>query len=168
MTVKRSATDVNLMCCDHRRAGQVSLHHVHSLRLSLLGLEIKFGLIETWILCVSQELCYVCMQRAQRNVPLYQSDERRKAEQEQERVLMLHEHQKDLLYFQKEEVPKLTQSFTKGLISVGITLYCYKTNTWPDIVSTAHLRVSMTDAVIRCVSITDRWTNRRSGKTVRR
>uniref|UniRef100_A0A8C2FLA8 CCDC81 HU domain-containing protein n=1 Tax=Cyprinus carpio TaxID=7962 RepID=A0A8C2FLA8_CYPCA len=74
MTVKRSATDVNLMCCDHRRAGQ--------------------------------ELCYVCMQRAQRNVPLYQSDERRKAEQEQERVLMLHEHQKDLLYFQKEEMDK--------------------------------------------------------------
>ncbi|XP_052459025.1 coiled-coil domain-containing protein 81-like [Carassius gibelio] len=73
-TVKRSATDVNMMFCDHRRAGQ--------------------------------ELCYVCMQRAQRNVPLYQSDERRKAEQEQERVLMLYEHQKDQQYFQKVEMDK--------------------------------------------------------------
>uniref|UniRef100_A0A673LZ82 Coiled-coil domain containing 81 n=1 Tax=Sinocyclocheilus rhinocerous TaxID=307959 RepID=A0A673LZ82_9TELE len=54
-----------------------------------------------------QELCYVCMQRAQRNLPLYQSDESR-AEREQERVLMLQEHQKDLQYFQKEEVPEHT------------------------------------------------------------
>ncbi|KAI2668857.1 Coiled-coil domain-containing protein 81 [Labeo rohita] len=55
-----------------------------------------------------QELCYVCMQRAQRNkVPLYQSDETRRVEREQERVLMLREHQKDLQYFQKEETDKL-------------------------------------------------------------
>uniref|UniRef100_A0A672KZX5 CCDC81 HU domain-containing protein n=1 Tax=Sinocyclocheilus grahami TaxID=75366 RepID=A0A672KZX5_SINGR len=54
-----------------------------------------------------QELCYVCMQRAQRNLPLFQSDESR-AEREQERVLMLQEHQKDLQYFQKEEVPEHT------------------------------------------------------------
>ncbi|XP_073689044.1 coiled-coil domain-containing protein 81-like [Garra rufa] len=51
-----------------------------------------------------QELCYVCMQRAQRNVPLYQSDETRRAEREQERLLMLREHQKDLQYFQKQEM----------------------------------------------------------------
>uniref|UniRef100_A0A671RL91 Coiled-coil domain containing 81 n=1 Tax=Sinocyclocheilus anshuiensis TaxID=1608454 RepID=A0A671RL91_9TELE len=54
-----------------------------------------------------QELCYVCMQRAQRTLPLYQSDESR-AEREQERVLMLQEHQKDLKYFQREEVPEHT------------------------------------------------------------
>ncbi|KAF4119204.1 coiled-coil domain-containing protein 81-like [Onychostoma macrolepis] len=49
-----------------------------------------------------QELCYVCMQRAQRN----RSDERSRAEREQERVLMLREHQKDLQYFQKEETDR--------------------------------------------------------------
>lgn len=121
-----------MMFCDHRRAGQVNLLHIHSLHLSLLALEIKFGLTETWIFCVLQELCYVCMQRAQRNVPLYQSDERRKTEQEQEQVLMLYEHQKDQQYFQKVEVPKLTQSFPKGLLSIGITLYLHKTYTYPD------------------------------------
>ncbi|XP_016307516.1 coiled-coil domain-containing protein 81 [Sinocyclocheilus anshuiensis] len=52
-----------------------------------------------------QELCYVCMQRAQRTLPLYQSDESR-AEREQERVLMLQEHQKDLKYFQREEMDR--------------------------------------------------------------
>ncbi|KAK2908419.1 hypothetical protein Q8A67_004256 [Cirrhinus molitorella] len=51
----------------------------------------------------AQELCYVCMQRAQRNLPLYRSDERRRAERQQETLLMLREHQKDLQYFQKEE-----------------------------------------------------------------
>ncbi|XP_043092008.1 coiled-coil domain-containing protein 81-like [Puntigrus tetrazona] len=55
---------------------------------------------------VSQELCYVCMQRAQRNLPLYRSDESR-GEREQERVLMLREHQRDLQYFQKEEMDRL-------------------------------------------------------------
>uniref|UniRef100_A0A672L541 CCDC81 HU domain-containing protein n=1 Tax=Sinocyclocheilus grahami TaxID=75366 RepID=A0A672L541_SINGR len=59
-----------------------------------------------------QELCYVCMQRAQRNLPLFQSDESR-AEREQERVLMLQEHQKDLQYFQKEEVQKKREDSQK-------------------------------------------------------
>ncbi|XP_056591132.1 coiled-coil domain-containing protein 81-like [Triplophysa dalaica] len=54
-----------------------------------------------------QELCYVCMQRARRNVPLYVPyDERKRAEQEQERVLMLHQHQRDLQYFQKQEADR--------------------------------------------------------------
>lgn len=88
----------------------------------------QFGPVETCISCASQELCYVCMQRAQRNkVPLYQSDETRRVEREQERVLMLREHQKDLQYFQKEEVPELTHSFTKQLISIRIALNYYKT-----------------------------------------
>uniref|UniRef100_A0A673LWT7 Coiled-coil domain containing 81 n=1 Tax=Sinocyclocheilus rhinocerous TaxID=307959 RepID=A0A673LWT7_9TELE len=64
-----------------------------------------------------QELCYVCMQRAQRNLPLYQSDESR-AEREQERVLMLQEHQKDLQYFQKEEVPEHTHLLNGSYIFV--------------------------------------------------
>uniref|UniRef100_A0A671RLJ0 Coiled-coil domain containing 81 n=1 Tax=Sinocyclocheilus anshuiensis TaxID=1608454 RepID=A0A671RLJ0_9TELE len=53
-----------------------------------------------------QELCYVCMQRAQRTLPLYQSDESR-AEREQERVLMLQEHQKDLKQKKREDSQKL-------------------------------------------------------------
>ncbi|ROL50346.1 Coiled-coil domain-containing protein 81 [Anabarilius grahami] len=53
-----------------------------------------------------QELCYVCMQRAQRNLPVYLSEESRRAEREQERVLMLNQHQKDLQYFQKEETDR--------------------------------------------------------------
>ncbi len=77
---------------------------------SHLLLEIRFGLVEMWVWCVSQELCYVCMQRAQRNLALSRSDER-------SRVLMLPEHQRDLQYFQKEEVPKLT------LLSIGISHY---------------------------------------------
>lgn len=45
------------------------------------------------------------MQRAERNIPLHVSDdERRRVEQEQERVLMLNQHQKDLQYFHKQEV----------------------------------------------------------------
>uniref|UniRef100_A0A672L002 CCDC81 HU domain-containing protein n=1 Tax=Sinocyclocheilus grahami TaxID=75366 RepID=A0A672L002_SINGR len=63
-----------------------------------------------------QELCYVCMQRAQRNLPLFQSDESR-AEREQERVLMLQEHQKDLQYFQKEEVPEHTHILNQTSIN---------------------------------------------------
>ncbi|XP_057187418.1 coiled-coil domain-containing protein 81-like isoform X2 [Triplophysa rosa] len=55
-----------------------------------------------------QELCYVCMQRARRNIPLYvPDDERKRAEQEQERVLMLNQHQKDLQYFQKQEADRM-------------------------------------------------------------
>lgn len=45
------------------------------------------------------------MQRARRNHPLHAPDnERKRVEQEEERVLMLNQHQKDLQYFQKQEV----------------------------------------------------------------
>lgn len=50
-----------------------------------------------------QELCYVCMQRAQRNLAFCRSEESRRAEQQQERLILLHQHQKDLQYFQNEE-----------------------------------------------------------------
>ncbi|XP_066562379.1 coiled-coil domain-containing protein 81 isoform X1 [Amia ocellicauda] len=50
-----------------------------------------------------QELCYVCMQRAQRNVPVYLSEERRRQEKEDERLLMLHQQQKEQEELQKEQ-----------------------------------------------------------------
>ncbi|KAL7845824.1 hypothetical protein AOLI_G00240160 [Acnodon oligacanthus] len=50
-----------------------------------------------------QELCYLCMQRAQRNVPLYVAEERQREEQEQEKVLLLAEQHKDEQYLQKEQ-----------------------------------------------------------------
>ncbi|XP_036413216.1 coiled-coil domain-containing protein 81-like [Colossoma macropomum] len=50
-----------------------------------------------------QELCYLCMQRAQRNVPLYVAEERRREEQEEKKVLMLAEQHKDEQFLQKEQ-----------------------------------------------------------------
>ncbi|XP_066518246.1 coiled-coil domain-containing protein 81-like isoform X2 [Hoplias malabaricus] len=53
-----------------------------------------------------QELCYVCMQRAQRNVPLYLAAERRRNEQEEEKILNLVEQQKDEQFLQREHDEK--------------------------------------------------------------
>ncbi|XP_067298460.1 coiled-coil domain-containing protein 81-like [Pseudorasbora parva] len=53
-----------------------------------------------------QELCYVCMQRAQRNLPFCRAEESRRDEQQQQRLIMFHQHQKDLQYFQREEVDR--------------------------------------------------------------
>ncbi|KAL6481486.1 hypothetical protein MHYP_G00095660 [Metynnis hypsauchen] len=50
-----------------------------------------------------QELCYLCMQRVQRNVPLYVAEERQREEQEQEKVLLLAEQHKDEQFLQKEQ-----------------------------------------------------------------
>ncbi|XP_072512802.1 coiled-coil domain-containing protein 81-like isoform X2 [Salminus brasiliensis] len=51
-----------------------------------------------------QELCYLCMQRAQRNIPLYVAEERWREEKEEEKVLMLAEQQKDEQFLQREQV----------------------------------------------------------------
>ncbi|KXJ13436.1 coiled-coil domain-containing protein 81 [Exaiptasia diaphana] len=42
-----------------------------------------------------QELCYLCHQRAEKNVPVYLSEERRRKEMEQDRLLQEYQHQKD-------------------------------------------------------------------------
>ncbi|XP_012497306.1 PREDICTED: coiled-coil domain-containing protein 81 isoform X2 [Propithecus coquereli] len=42
-----------------------------------------------------QELCYVCLQRAERNFPLYYSEERRRREIEDERLIMQYQMLKD-------------------------------------------------------------------------
>ncbi|XP_062866899.1 coiled-coil domain-containing protein 81-like [Trichomycterus rosablanca] len=53
-----------------------------------------------------QELCYVCMQRAQRNVPVYVADKRRREEREQEKVLVLAEAQKIEQTLQREQAER--------------------------------------------------------------
>ncbi|XP_066562378.1 coiled-coil domain-containing protein 81 isoform X2 [Amia ocellicauda] len=50
-----------------------------------------------------QELCYVCMQRAQRNVPFYVREERKRQEKEDERLLMIKQQQELLEELQQEQ-----------------------------------------------------------------
>ncbi|XP_029937832.1 coiled-coil domain-containing protein 81-like [Myripristis murdjan] len=50
-----------------------------------------------------QELCYLCMQHAQRNVPVYLREQRLAEEQAQERLLLLQQQQKDKVYMEKEQ-----------------------------------------------------------------
>ena len=51
-----------------------------------------------------QELCYLCHQRTQKNVPIYFTEERRRKELEQDRLLQQYQHQKDAEAILKEQV----------------------------------------------------------------
>ncbi|CAJ0955385.1 unnamed protein product [Ranitomeya imitator] len=42
-----------------------------------------------------KELCYLCLQRAQKNIPVYYTEERKEREKEEERVLQHYQHMKD-------------------------------------------------------------------------
>ncbi|XP_076838678.1 coiled-coil domain-containing protein 81-like [Brachyhypopomus gauderio] len=50
-----------------------------------------------------QELCYLCMQRAQRNIPVCLTEERRREELEEEQLLLLIEQQKMEQFLQREQ-----------------------------------------------------------------
>lgn len=50
-----------------------------------------------------QELCYLCMQRANSNVPVYLREQQQAEEKVQERLLLLKEQQKDKLFMEKEQ-----------------------------------------------------------------
>uniref|UniRef100_A0A3P8UCI0 Coiled-coil domain containing 81 n=1 Tax=Amphiprion percula TaxID=161767 RepID=A0A3P8UCI0_AMPPE len=50
-----------------------------------------------------QELCYLCMQRAQRNVPVYLREQQEAAEKAQEKLLLLKEQQRDQQYMEEEQ-----------------------------------------------------------------
>ncbi|XP_056269403.1 coiled-coil domain-containing protein 81-like isoform X2 [Pseudoliparis swirei] len=50
-----------------------------------------------------QELCYLCMQRAQRNVPVYLREQQQAEERAQEKLLLLKEQQRDKLYMDQEQ-----------------------------------------------------------------
>ncbi|XP_026175474.1 coiled-coil domain-containing protein 81 isoform X2 [Mastacembelus armatus] len=50
-----------------------------------------------------QELCYLCMQRAQRNVPVYLREQQQAEEKVQEKLLLLKEQQRDKQYMVEEQ-----------------------------------------------------------------
>ncbi|KAM9408272.1 coiled-coil domain-containing protein 81-like [Pholidichthys leucotaenia] len=50
-----------------------------------------------------QELCYLCMQRAQRNVPVFLREKQQKEEKEQEKLLLLSEQLRDRKYMEEEQ-----------------------------------------------------------------
>ncbi|XP_076587231.1 coiled-coil domain-containing protein 81-like isoform X1 [Chaetodon auriga] len=50
-----------------------------------------------------QELCYLCMQRAQRNVPVYLREQQQAEEKAQEKLLLLKEQQRDKQYMDEEQ-----------------------------------------------------------------
>uniref|UniRef100_UPI0037E8265A coiled-coil domain-containing protein 81-like n=1 Tax=Semicossyphus pulcher TaxID=241346 RepID=UPI0037E8265A len=50
-----------------------------------------------------QELCYLCMQRAQRNVPVYLRKQQEAEEKAQEKLLLLKEQQRDKQYMEEEQ-----------------------------------------------------------------
>uniref|UniRef100_G1NWR1 Coiled-coil domain containing 81 n=1 Tax=Myotis lucifugus TaxID=59463 RepID=G1NWR1_MYOLU len=54
-----------------------------------------------------QELCYVCLQRAQQNSPLYYSEERRRREIEEERLIQQYQMLKDQDTFFKHQMKSL-------------------------------------------------------------
>ena len=51
-----------------------------------------------------QELCYLCHQRSQKNIPVYFTEERRQRELEQDRLLQQYQQQKDTEAILKEQV----------------------------------------------------------------
>lgn len=57
-----------------------------------------------YLVVPSQELCYLCMQRANSNVPVYLREQQQAEEKVQERLLLLKEQQKDKLFMEKEQV----------------------------------------------------------------
>lgn len=61
-----------------------------------------------------QELCYLCHQRAKRNVPVYLHEERRIREAEEAKLLEQYQHNRDLDEQRKREV-KLLQRTNKSL-----------------------------------------------------
>ncbi|KAI5629536.1 hypothetical protein C0J50_7928 [Silurus asotus] len=70
-----------------------------------------------------QELCYLCMQRAQRNVPLYLSEERRREDKDEEKLLLLAEKHKDeqlLLREKAKQEQKLQDSKTTAAFNLGV------------------------------------------------
>ncbi|XP_054464942.1 coiled-coil domain-containing protein 81-like isoform X2 [Anoplopoma fimbria] len=50
-----------------------------------------------------QELCYLCMQRDQRDVPVYLREQQQAEERAQEKLLLLKEQQRDKQYMEKEQ-----------------------------------------------------------------
>ncbi|KAJ8003703.1 hypothetical protein DPEC_G00151070 [Dallia pectoralis] len=54
-----------------------------------------------------QELCYLCMQRAKRNIPLYLSEERLREEQKEKKLFLLNKQRRDQYDLQREQADRL-------------------------------------------------------------
>lgn len=52
---------------------------------------------------VGQELCYLCHQRALRNIPIDVTQERREKERAEDKMLQEYQHQRDLLALAREQ-----------------------------------------------------------------
>lgn len=52
---------------------------------------------------VGQELCYLCHQRALRNIPIDVTQERREKERTEDKMLQEYQHQRDLLALAREQ-----------------------------------------------------------------
>ncbi|KAM4797003.1 coiled-coil domain-containing protein 81 [Rhinophrynus dorsalis] len=70
-----------------------------------------------------QELCYLCMQRAQKNVPVYFTEERKLREQEEERILQEYQQMRDQEAFHKFQLASLAnreQSEKDAAYNLGV------------------------------------------------
>ncbi|KAH0625220.1 hypothetical protein JD844_033509 [Phrynosoma platyrhinos] len=64
-----------------------------------------------------QEMCYLCLQRAQRSIPLQLSEERRKKEKEDDRILAQYQAMKDQEALQKQLMRDMTSREQKQKIA---------------------------------------------------
>lgn len=53
-----------------------------------------------------QELCYLCHQRARRNIPVSFAEERKRREEEEDRLLQQFQHMKDTESILREQVSR--------------------------------------------------------------
>ena len=60
-----------------------------------------------------QELCYLCHQRAKRNIPIYLHEEKRIRDAEEAKLLEQYQHNRDLDEQKKREVLSLYRSLTR-------------------------------------------------------
>ncbi|XP_028999685.1 coiled-coil domain-containing protein 81-like isoform X2 [Betta splendens] len=64
-----------------------------------------------------QELCYLCMQRAQRNVPVNLREQQQAEEKAQEKLLLLKEQQRDKRYMEEEQAKMSEQHERAKLVA---------------------------------------------------
>ncbi|XP_051235052.1 coiled-coil domain-containing protein 81-like isoform X2 [Dicentrarchus labrax] len=87
-----------------------------------------------------QELCYLCMQRAQRNVPVYLREQQQAEEKAQEKLLLLKEQQRDKQYMDKEQA-KLNEQreHAKQIASLNLQMSDKKEKTYSSLFPTSFI-----------------------------
>ncbi|XP_055010955.1 coiled-coil domain-containing protein 81 [Boleophthalmus pectinirostris] len=70
-----------------------------------------------------QELCYVCMQRAHRNVPVFVSEQHEAEERSQEQELLLRALHQDRLFYEREQAKLADQrEYARGVASFNLRM----------------------------------------------